>query len=94
MTVGAGETTFNAGINLGGNIVFEGSTANSFETTLVTGQLRIEQSHFLPDETFKLSSGGNKATLDGNGSATTITVGAGYDVVQFLVTINRVVQNY
>ena len=34
----AGETTFNAGINLGGNIVFEGSTANSFETTLtVTG---------------------------------------------------------
>tara|TARA_A100001015_G_scaffold314956_1_gene425652 strand:+ start:7805 stop:10708 length:2904 start_codon:yes stop_codon:yes gene_type:complete len=88
----AGETTFNAGINLGGNIVFEGSTANSFETTLTVTDPTADRTITLPNETFKLSSGANKAVLDGNGSTTTISVAAGYDVDQFLVTINGVVQ--
>ena len=65
MTQKAGETTFNAGINLGGNIVFEGSTANSFETTLTVTDPTADRTVTLPNETFKLSSYANKATLDG-----------------------------
>ena len=88
----AGETTFNAGINLGGNIVFEGSTANSFETTLTVTDPTADRTVTLPNETFKVASYANKATLDGDGSTTTITTATGYDVDQFLVTINGVVQ--
>ena len=88
----AGETTFNAGINLGGNIVFEGSTANSFETTLTVIDPTADRTVSIPNETFKVSSGANKATLDGDGSTTTVTVASGYSVNQFLVTINGVVQ--
>jgi len=88
----AGETTFNAGINLGGNIVFEGSTANSFETTLTVIDPTADRTVSIPNETFKVSSGANKATLDGDGSTTAITVASGYSVNQFLVTINGVVQ--
>ena len=39
-----------------------------------------------------MASYANKATLDGDGSTTTITTATGYDVDQFLVTINGVVQ--
>ena len=88
----AGETTFNAGINLGGNIVFEGSTANSFETTLTVIDPTADRTVSIPNETFKVSSGANKATLDGDGSTTTVTIASGYNVNQFLVTINGVVQ--
>ena len=88
----AGETTFNAGINLGGNIVFEGSTADSFETTLTVIDPTADRTVSIPNETFKVSSGANKATLDGDGSTTTVTIVAGYNVNQFLVTINGVVQ--
>ena len=88
----AGETTFNAGINLGGNIVFEGSTADRFETTLTVIDPTADRTVSIPNETFKVSSGANKATLDGDGSTTTVTIVAGYNVNQFLVTINGVVQ--
>ncbi len=88
----AGETTFNAGINLGGNIVFEGSTADSFETTLTVIDPTADRTVSIPNETFKVSSGANKATLDGDGSTTTVTIASGYNVNQFLVTINGVVQ--
>ena len=88
----AGETTFNAGINLGGDIVFEGSTANSFETTLTVIDPTADRTVSIPNETFKVSSGANKATLDGDGSTTTVTIASGYNVNQFLVTINGVVQ--
>ncbi len=88
----AGEATFNAGINLGGSIVFEGSTADSFETTLAVTDPTADRTITFPNETFKVASYANKATLDGNGSATTISVAAGYDVDQFLVTINGVMQ--
>ena len=88
----AGETTFNAGINLGGNVVFEGSTANSFETTLTVIDPTADRTVSIPNETFKVSSGANKATLAGDGSTTTVTIASGYNVNQFLVTINGVVQ--
>ena len=88
----AGEATFNAGINLGGNIVFEGTTANSFETTLTVTDPTADRTVTIPNETFKIASYANKATLDGDGSTTTITTATGYDVDQFLVTINGVVQ--
>jgi len=39
-----------------------------------------------------VASYANKATLDGNGSATTVSVAVGYDVDQFFVTINGVMQ--
>ena len=80
------------GINLGGNIVFEGSTADSFETTLTVIDPTADRTVSIPNETFKVSSGANKATLDGDGSTTTVTIVAGYNVNQFLVTINGVVQ--
>ena len=43
-------------------------------------------------ETFKVNSYANKAALAGDGSTTTITVGSGYNVNQFFVTINGVDQ--
>ena len=44
------------------------------------------------NETFKVNSYANKATLAGDGSTTTITVGTGYNINQFFVTINGVDQ--
>ena len=75
-----------------GNIIFEGSTADSFETTLTVIDPTADRTVSIPNETFKVSSGANKATLDGDGSTTTVTIVAGYNVNQFLVTINGVVQ--
>ena len=88
-----GASTFD-GVNIteDGTIIFEGASNNSFETTITVTDPTADRTVTFPDETFKISSGANKATLDGNGSATTVTVGAGYDVDQFLVTINGIVQ--
>ena len=77
---------------LSGGIPFEGSTADGNETTLAVTDPTADRTITLPDETFKVSSLANKATLDGDGSTTTITVGSGYNVNQFLVTINGIVQ--
>ena len=77
---------------LSGGITFEGSTADGNETTLAVTDPTADRTITLPDETFKVSSLANKATLDGNGSTTTVTVGSGYNVNQFLVTINGIVQ--
>ena len=77
---------------LSGGITFEGSTADGNETTLAVTDPTADRTITLPDETFKVSSLANKATLDGDGSTTTITVGSGYNVNQFLVTINGIVQ--
>jgi hypothetical protein len=74
------------------SIVFEGSSANSFETTLTVVNPTADRTISLPNETFKLNSYANKAVLDGDGSTTTITVGSGYNVNQFFVTINGVDQ--
>ena len=74
------------------SIVFEGSSANSFETTVTVTNPTADRTITLPNETFLLSSGINKKTLDGNGSTTTITIDAGYNVNQMYVTINGVDQ--
>ncbi len=74
------------------SIVFEGSSANSFETTLTVVNPTADRTISLPNETFKINSYANKAVLDGDGSTTTITVGSGYNVNQFFVTINGVDQ--
>ena len=73
-------------------ITFEGASNNSFETTLTVTDPTADRTVTLPNETFKVASYANKATLDGNGSATTLTVGSGYSVNQFQVTINGVRQ--
>ena len=88
-----GASTFD-GVNIteDGTIVFEGASNNSFETTLTVTDPTADRTITFPNETFKVASFANKATLDGNGSATTISVAAGYDVDQFLVTINGVMQ--
>ena len=88
-----GASTFD-GVNIteDGTIVFEGASNNSFETTLTVTDPTADRTITFPNETFKVASYANKATLDGNGSATTISVAAGYDVDQFLVTINGVMQ--
>ena len=91
--VSVGElTTTDIIVSEDGTIIFEGATNNSFETTLTITDPTADRTVTLPNETFKVASYANKATLDGNGSTTTITVGAGYDVDQFLVTINGVMQ--
>ena len=74
------------------SIVFEGSSANSFETTVTVTNPTADRTITLPNETFLLSSGINKKTLDGDGSTTTITIDAGYNVNQMYVTINGVDQ--
>ena len=74
------------------SIVFEGSSADSFETTVTVVNPTADRTITLPNETFKLNSYANKAVLDGDGSTTTITVGSGYNVNQFFVTINGVDQ--
>ena len=74
------------------SIVFEGSSANSFETTLTVTNPTADRTVTIPNESFKLASYANKATLDGDGSTTAVTVGSGYNINQFLVTINGVVQ--
>ena len=74
------------------SIVFEGSSADSFETTVTVVNPTADRTISLPNETFKLNSYANKAVLDGDGSTTTITVGSGYNVNQFFVTINGVDQ--
>ena len=74
------------------SIVFEGSTADSFETTVTATDPTADRTITLPNETFLLSSGINKKTLDGNGSNTTITIDAGYNVNQMTVTINGIAQ--
>ena len=88
-----GASTFD-GVNIteDGTIVFEGASNNSFETTLTVTDPTADRTITFPNETFKVASYANKATLDGNGSATTISVAAGYDVDQFLVSINGVLQ--
>ena len=74
------------------SIVFEGSSANSFETTLTVTNPTADRTVTIPNETFKIASYANKATLDGDGSTTTLTVGSGYNVNQFIVSINGVRQ--
>jgi hypothetical protein len=88
-----GASTFD-GVNIteDGTIVFEGASNNSFETTLTVTDPTADRTITFPNETFKVASYANKATLDGNGSATTVSVAAGYDVDQFFVTINGVMQ--
>ena len=88
-----GASTFD-GVNIteDGTIVFEGASNNSFETTLTVTDPTADRTITFPNETFKVASYANKATLDGDGSDTTISVAAGYDVDQFFVTINGIVQ--
>tara|TARA_R100001591_G_scaffold88282_1_gene94309 strand:- start:1071 stop:2156 length:1086 start_codon:yes stop_codon:yes gene_type:complete len=74
------------------SISFEGSSADSFETSLTVVNPTADRTITLPNETFKVNSYANKATLAGDGSTTTITVGSGYNVNQFFVTINGVDQ--
>ena len=74
------------------SIIFEGSSANSFETTLTVTNPTADRTVTIPNETFKIASYANKATLDGDGSTTTLTVGSGYNVNQFIVSINGVRQ--
>ena len=74
------------------SISFEGSSADSFETTVTVVNPTADRTITLPNETFKVNSYANKATLAGDGSTTTITVGSGYNVNQFFVTINGVDQ--
>ena len=74
------------------SIIFEGSSADSFETTVTVVNPTADRTITLPNETFKVNSYANKATLAGDGSTTTITVGSGYNVNQFFVTINGVDQ--
>ena len=74
------------------SISFEGSSADSFETSLTVVNPTADRTITLPNETFIVNSYANKATLAGDGSTTTITVGSGYNVNQFFVTINGVDQ--
>ena len=74
------------------SLTFEGSTANSFETAFAVVDPTADRTITFPNETFKVNSYANKATLAGDGSTTTITVGTGYNVNQFFVTINGVDQ--
>ena len=77
---------------ISGSIIFEGATADSFETTFSVVDPTADRTITFPNETFKVNSYANKATLAGDGSTTTITVGTGYNVNQFFVTINGVDQ--
>ena len=77
---------------ISGSIIFEGSTADSFETTFSVVDPTADRTITFPNETFKVNSYANKATLAGDGSTTTITVGTGYNINQFFVTINGVDQ--
>ena len=74
------------------SIVFEGSSANSFETTLTVTNPTADRTVTIPNETFKIASYSNKTVLDGDGSTTTLTVGSGYNVNQFVLSINGVRQ--
>ena len=74
------------------SLTFEGSTANSFETAFAVVDPTADRTITFPNETFKVNSYANKATLAGDGSTTTITVGTGYNINQFFVTINGVDQ--
>ena len=76
---------------ISGSIIFEGATADSFETTFSVVDPTADRTITFPNETFKVNSYANKATLAGDGSTTTITVGTGYNINQFFVTINGVV---
>ena len=58
------------------SIVFEGSTADSFETTVTATDPTADRTITLPNETFLLSSGINKKTLDRTG-----TYGRLYDIL-------------
>ena len=77
---------------ISGAIIFEGATADSFETTFSVVDPTADRTITFPNETFKVNSYANKATLAGDGSTTTITVGTGYNINQFFVTINGVDQ--
>ena len=77
---------------ISGSIIFEGATADSFETTFSVVDPTADRTITFPNETFKVNSYANKATLAGDGSTTTITVGTGYNINQFFVTINGVDQ--
>ncbi len=97
-TVGSGAITSTSTVTgtgfvvSSGSIVFEGSSANSFETTLSVVDPTADRTITLPNLSFKVASYTNKAALDGDGSTTTITVGSGYNVNQFIVSINGVRQ--
>jgi len=88
-----GASTFD-GVNIteDGTLVFEGASNNSFETTITVTDPTADRTVTFPNETFKVASYANKAVLDGDGSETEVTIVAGYDVDQFLVTINGIVQ--
>jgi len=58
------------------SIIFEGSSADSFETTVTVVNPTADRTITLPNETFKVNSYANKATLAGDGSTTTITLDA------------------
>jgi hypothetical protein len=97
-TVGSGAITSTSTVTgtgfvvSSGSIVFEGGTADSFETTLSVTDPTADRTITLPNETFKVASYANKATLDGDGSTVALTVGSGYNVNQFIVSINGVRQ--
>ena len=91
-TFSGANVTFAGTISLPTSLIFEGSTANSFETTFNVVDPTADRTITFPNETFKVNSYANKATLDGDGSTTTVTVGTGYNINQFFVTINGVDQ--
>jgi len=73
-------------------IVFEGATADSFETTLTVVDPTADRTITLPNESFKIASFENMVVANGDNSTVNFTVATGYHLNQFLVTLNGVIQ--
>ena len=79
-------------LTLAGTVIFEGASADSFETTLTVEDPTADRTITLPNESFKIASFENMVVANGDNSTVNFTVATGYHLNQFLVTLNGVIQ--
>jgi hypothetical protein len=92
-TINTGTISLGANLTMGGyNIIFEGATADSFETTLTVEDPTVDRTITLPNESFKIASFENMVVANGDNSTVNFTVGTGYNINQLLVVLNGVIQ--
>jgi hypothetical protein len=73
-------------------IVFEGATADSFETTLTVVDPTADRTITLPNESFKIASFENMVVANGDNSTVNFTVATGYHLNQFFFSFYGVIQ--
>ena len=68
------ELECNGDINLNGNIIFEGTTANEYETTLTVSDPTADRTITLPNVTGTAITSGNLSDITSTGTLSTLTI--------------------